>query len=702
MEDGTVVTQNTNAEHLKDSVRVYNADFIDANFRWAQGQANPVFYIGKEQADLVTELKTTQTALEKARAVLAATKANKKNTEKALGEFKTNTARDIEAEIRLSRRYRSNNLQDDYCRAQDGQFVLLEAEALQKQKDIAASANPPEKFSLLPSLPSLSSLLENISQVVTKVATTQVLDELNLHPSMETWVRHGFVYHKDQKLGNCLLCSNAISQDRLGQLASAFDDAYAKLLSQIDSAKSELQHQKHAAEALGSRFPEQAKFAPPAVEGYDMAREAIETLITSGNRLFEQIETVLEAKRQSLNKSFEDGLPASGSAKSFDEEASKVMSQLNSLIQRHNEYHDNFLSLKAGAFDAIRSHYLAANMSQYKTLLEADTKADEELKKIQEEGKALGNREEDLRSKMQNHATAGKSISALVNNFLSHSEICIEPVDSGYELRRRDGSVIKSLSDGEKRAITFCYFLATLQEDGKTAKDFIVVIDDPISSLDTKALNYTSCLIRRTLETAGQLFILTHNLHFMHEMRKWIASKNFVQNAKENGLPIPLYFLETKQCSAEVDRSSSIVSLPVLLREHESEYHYLFSIVQKCADSADQSTEFLYLMPNAMRKMLEVFLSFKVPGGGGLSNQLRSGVIRDKVAKENGDMARFHAVERLAEIESHGDSLDPIFELPLMTVEETHQGAAALLELIKLIDPDHFQQMERISRKHAA
>ncbi len=107
------------------------------------------------------------------------------------------------------------------------------------------------------------------------------------------------------------------------------------------------------------------------------------------------------------------------------------------------------------------------------------------------------------------------------------------PVDKGYLLRRADGTPVVRLSEGEKTAVTFCYFVASLQANNRKKEDLIVVIDDPISSLDTRALNYMAALIKAELGTVGQLFVLTHNLPFMIEMRKWIAPASLMRKASD-------------------------------------------------------------------------------------------------------------------------------------------------------------------------
>lgn len=55
-----------------------------------------------------------------------------------------------------------------------------------------------------------------------------------------------------------------------------------------------------------------------------------------------------------------------------------------------------------------------------------------------------------------------------------------------FQLVRKNGAVAKNLSDGERTAIAFSYFLTKLKElTHDDFKEAIVYIDDPISSLDS-------------------------------------------------------------------------------------------------------------------------------------------------------------------------------------------------------------------------
>jgi len=68
----------------------------------------------------------------------------------------------------------------------------------------------------------------------------------------------------------------------------------------------------------------------------------------------------------------------------------------------------------------------------------------------------------DLQAKMRDHALAASPINAAIASLLRHKEILIEPVEKGYLLKRADGTPVVRLSEGEKAAVTFCYFIATL------------------------------------------------------------------------------------------------------------------------------------------------------------------------------------------------------------------------------------------------
>lgn len=98
-----------------------------------------------------------------------------------------------------------------------------------------------------------------------------------------------------------------------------------------------------------------------------------------------------------------------------------------------------------------------------------------------------------------------------------------------YEILRLDGSnAVRSLSEGEKTFVTFLYFYhlirGSVSASGMT-NDRVIVFDDPVSSLDSDVLFIVSSLIKSVFELSHaqnslirQVFVLTHNIYFHKEV----------------------------------------------------------------------------------------------------------------------------------------------------------------------------------------
>ena len=105
------------------------------------------------------------------------------------------------------------------------------------------------------------------------------------------------------------------------------------------------------------------------------------------------------------------------------------------------------------------------------------------------------------------------------------------PKKGHYQIVRPNGTVVKdTLSEGEYTFISFLYFYhlvkGSIESSGVTERR-IVVIDDPISSLDSNILFIVSNLVKSLIEeclenyrkaTIRQIFISTHNIYFHKEV----------------------------------------------------------------------------------------------------------------------------------------------------------------------------------------
>jgi len=98
-----------------------------------------------------------------------------------------------------------------------------------------------------------------------------------------------------------------------------------------------------------------------------------------------------------------------------------------------------------------------------------------------------------------------------------------------YKIIRPDGTDVgKTLSEGEYRFISFLYYFHLINGSNESSgiiKDKILVIDDPISSLDSNSIFIVSTLVKKLISDCfenkngiKQIFVLTHNVYFYKEV----------------------------------------------------------------------------------------------------------------------------------------------------------------------------------------
>ncbi len=128
-----------------------------------------------------------------------------------------------------------------------------------------------------------------------------------------------------------------------------------------------------------------------------------------------------------------------------------------------------------------------------------------------------------------------------INNYLKALNLPKYSLDKDYRIVLNSDALENSeakiiLSDGEKTTLAFAYFLARLKlfYKKKDLKNLVVVIDDPISSLDEQRIYNTTCLVAKINQELArekllkneekvQVFVLTHNHTFMARLINMIG-----------------------------------------------------------------------------------------------------------------------------------------------------------------------------------
>ncbi|MDF2232399.1 AAA family ATPase [Albimonas sp. CAU 1670] len=691
--DGKVYGLPSNLTGLEQRVLVFNSDYIERNLQWAAGRAEPVFYIGAEQADAARKLTEVEGDIAKAETSREIADAYAKASAKAFATFKRDRAKDVARHLHLGgRRYEAPAFASDYETWKDDTNPKLSDDELKAAEDTCRLDEPmarlvPIEFDTV----SVGAIYQEIAELCVQSLATITLDEVNRFPDILLWLKHGREFHEAHGLTDCLFCGNEISPDRRALLAAAMDDRVDRFIARLAAADERMRVLTETAVRLQTILPDTGELAAEYQAAYKAARDSV---AKNAHNLVQQLEPlwkVLSSKRErpAAPADMTTIVPREAVLVAAND-LNRRLEELNGLIAAHNDAASEFAERKKAAETSIRRHFVADCRDDYVKIAKEANDAAANLVAATE---TLADRKEaarELRHQIRAHGPAASAINKLIAAYLGHNELAINPVEEGYELHRHGTPIEGVPSEGEKTAIAISYFLSSIEADNRKLKDVIVVVDDPVSSLDSKALNFACSLVRSRLDKAAQVFVMTHNLQCMNEFRKGWKSRARPRDGKD---PTATYlFIDVAIPEGQARRSSQIVEMSKLLREYDSEYHFLFSHVIRFVGQGDAYDDHGYMMPNVLRRVLDVFLAFRCPGGSGLTSQL------EKLCKDHPDLDkdRLSALERLAQTESHSDNLDDLLSFSTMTLEETRDAARALLAMMEQVDPKHLKNLTRV------
>ena len=174
-------------------------------------------------------------------------------------------------------------------------------------------------------------------------------------------------------------------------------------------------------------------------------------------------------------------------------------------------------------------------------------------------------------------------------------------------------------------AISFSHFLVTIKsiQDKNKFSDYIVFIDDPISSLDGNHIFQINSLLKDTLFEnildpnnpkqkmwklkCKQLFISTHNFDFFNLLKE-LPKKGFKKDSR--------YFISRSSTGSIIEK------LPDVYNDYQSEYHYLFCEIMTFYKETNKAAyPKLLLMPNILRRFLEMYTLTQYPIKGELDER---------------------------------------------------------------------------------
>jgi wobble nucleotide-excising tRNase len=647
-------------------IRVFNQEYIENNIEISGSKAKPIYILGAENKAVAEKISKDEVLLGEMIEKKRKEEENKSRKEAEKNKKFTDVAKIIGANTSGSslRNYRKPDAEKA--------FVLLPDKKLLKEDEInrcLTILKQEEKSKVseisIPSISQLKNIL--IGQCKTfclQTVSSLIINRLRDNPDVSLWVESGLRLHQKHNSTKCEFCNQSLPAGRVEELVGYFNEEDKKLKDSIDDAINRLTEIASSIKTL--YLTDKANFYLELQTEYTseittLNKERINLLAS----IFELIEKLQDKKTKTtekINLEF-----------NFNDKFEKSIEGINLVIRRHNEKSTNFQAQRDATQKKLENHFLSEIFDDVKKI-EADiVKCDSAIKiLIYGDANSLGIEELDsqiLKNKsiISSEHKACEIFNRKLETFLGRKEIVFEVSSSGGGyIIKRNGKVAINLSEGEKTAIAFVYFVVHLEDRDFFLSDGIVVVDDPISSLDSNSLFQAFSFLKNSVENAKQVFILTHNFDFLRLLINWL---NYLYKGKNK----PYFMISNSFIDSE--RVAEIKQLDELLTNHESEYHYLCKILFKL--EIDDKIATVYNIPNIARKVLETFLMFRVPN---------SDKTYEKLKLLDFDEVKKTAIYKFTNDRSHitGKGFDPSL------IPETQKNVKYLLEMMEKVFPEHF------------
>ena len=515
-----------------------------------------------------------------------------------------------------------------------------------------------------------------------ELSVSQSIKELIDNNIMNQWVRDGKALHENESMCRCLFCGNDIDDSLWSKLDQHYNKQSEGLLLDLKSLDKFIANEKDRLERnLPFEFDHRKLYSEFRSDVKEIQDE-INNILKKSYEISKGIQASVKQRIESPNQV----LHIEEVDLTFFSDVSKLIHELNALIKSSNDKTTDIDAEKNNARNKLFAHELISfkqhinydsmiiNISQGQDLVsEKQADYDAISTKIKDKNFEI----EELEKGRIDESRGAEEINKILCDNLGHPNLKLKAIsgaDGYHYVVMRDEKLAYNLSEGEKSLIAFCYFIADLENINADKSNRLIWIDDPISSLDSGHIFYIYSIIRDRItskeDSFKQFFISTHSLDFLK------LSKRLSKKAS--------YYVIDKS-----ERHSNIKKMPNYLKLYNSEFHYIFENIYRCAseEQNDENFNLFFNFGNNCRKFIEIYLAFKCP------DSLETTASKEmKMKALFGDSLSVFFTDRLSNEYSH---LAGSFERGLTPVyqEEVSKTAKLVLDVIKREDSRQFQSL---------
>lgn len=652
--------------------RVFNSDFVRENLSFADGSAAPILVLGAEDVAKQETLKAKKVERDTLNLSIESNMRKKSgkadDIEKALTRYARDFIKTPLAEVNYNKsRFEPHVLQ---CKAQPDEHLL---DAVAISECLAVYGSKDKKPALVPktaSLTSFADLKETTTSLLARTVTaSEPIQRLKDNPAVENWVSEGRPLH-DGKAA-CQFCGQTLPPDLLTHLAGHFSADYENLMAKLGSLAKAID----AAREEEIPLDHKNDFYPELADRYAAEKISLGKALKARVSALQTLADAVAAKQTKAFTSMECP-PVNDPA----EQIATAVEAVNKTIAEHNARTDAFDKKRQDAFGKLEKHYAAlfVREEKYNESLQqiADLKktVGEQFTKIGELNSEIRKLEEEL----SEAAKGAERINELLAAYFGKNDLrVVVSAERRFQIVR--GSVVaKNLSEGEKTAIAFAYFITRVQDRRHPLADTRIVIDDPISSLDANHLFNTYALIKTQLAGCRQLFLSTHSFEFFNLIREWVADEENTRKPQAEWKQWGVFLVKRTD-----DGEAVLEEIPRELLKFKSEYHYLFSTLYHFDKAGAGDFDCLLSLPNVVRRFMEAFGGIMIPLSKGLQGKMDR-IFPDEVVRER--------VWKFINHYSHNTTITRSLTIP--DTSECKAVVQACLKAVQDWDVDYFKDLE--------
>ncbi len=506
---------------------VYNRDFVKSNFN-EETKLRGIYTLGEESEELYKKLEELNILKKNIQTDINSQKEQINNYEKKFSNLRKETVD-----------FFWENYKKKYC---DKMLELYRGSINSKESFFDKCINIPylEKSLSYESIQEEYSILykENLREqelienvkideieklINSKILTTEIVENKNItlyqlinDLNNGSWVEEGLKY-LNVSHNKCPFCQTELTKEFVEDIYKLYDQEYKNLKNEFYDVKEKI-----------------IKFKNETNDFLKNNSNVINdtSIVLSLNEFLNSVEQELKKKTNDLKYICNINKDLDAIKKLFNliDDQNEKIKQNNDKI---NDIENSKIKLITKGWEFIRN-ISNTDVEKYNQNKQSITKEINKIieNKTQQEEKIV-NIETEIHE-LENSITGITKTITQINNLLKEfnfTNFSLKENDDNltYSIIRKDGEdATKTLSEGEFSFISFLYFYNLVfgsRNKRGLQEEHILIIDDPVTSMDSNVLFIISTLIRNLIDMCveekrniKQMFILSHNIYFFKEV----------------------------------------------------------------------------------------------------------------------------------------------------------------------------------------